>query len=155
MVFCTRCFLFSANTSCSRTRKIRCDGAKPSCHNCNRRANSECEYDPLPKRRGPDKTPGARQRIVRDLPDQLDGPVQLSKRRRTQEIRDKNGAEDTSSDSAVPYIQQPSAFQQGLDKDSAASRRQDATYCPMFLASSVGSSASKVGLNTVRLIGSI
>ena len=149
----TVCFLFSANTSCSRTRKIRCDGAKPSCHNCNRRANSECEYDPLPKRRGPDKTPGARQRIVRDLPDELDGPVQLSKRRRTREIKDKNGAEDASSDSTVPYIRQPPALQQGSDKDSAPSRWYDATYCPMFLASSVSSPAGKVGLNTLRLIG--
>ncbi|KAF8172009.1 hypothetical protein K438DRAFT_1729122 [Mycena galopus ATCC 62051] len=50
-----------------RTRKIRCDGAKPVCHNCNKRASgcTECNYDPLPKRRGPDKTPGARQRVAR------------------------------------------------------------------------------------------
>ncbi|KAJ6475057.1 hypothetical protein C8R47DRAFT_986425 [Mycena vitilis] len=50
-----------------RTRKIRCDGAKPVCHNCGKRASgsSECNYDPLPKRRGPDKTPGARQRVAR------------------------------------------------------------------------------------------
>lgn len=50
----------------SRTRKIRCDGAKPVCHNCGRRAggHNECNYDPLPKRRGPDKQPGARQRFL-------------------------------------------------------------------------------------------
>ncbi|KAF7365037.1 Zn(2)-C6 fungal-type domain-containing protein [Mycena venus] len=50
-----------------RTRKIRCDGAKPVCHNCGKRASgsTECNYDPLPKRRGPDKTPGARQRVAR------------------------------------------------------------------------------------------
>ena len=52
----------------SRSRKIRCDGAKPVCHNCNRRASSavggvpECSYDAAPKRRGPDRNPGARQR---------------------------------------------------------------------------------------------
>ncbi|GJJ13286.1 hypothetical protein Clacol_007538 [Clathrus columnatus] len=44
-----------------RSRKIRCDGAKPQCQKCCRRA-SECDYDAVPKRRGPDKKPGARQR---------------------------------------------------------------------------------------------
>ncbi|KAJ7189857.1 hypothetical protein GGX14DRAFT_484326 [Mycena pura] len=50
-----------------RTRKIRCDGAKPACHNCSKRTTSsnDCNYDSLPKRRGPDKNPGARQRIPR------------------------------------------------------------------------------------------
>lgn len=54
--------------SSSRSRKIRCDGAKPVCHNCCRRASSavggvpECTYDSAPKRRGPDRNPGARQR---------------------------------------------------------------------------------------------
>ncbi|KAK7048512.1 Zn(2)-C6 fungal-type domain-containing protein [Favolaschia claudopus] len=54
-----------------RTRKIRCDGAKPVCHNCGKRSSgsSECNYDPLPKRRGPDKTPGARQRVARKSTD--------------------------------------------------------------------------------------
>ncbi|KAJ7644009.1 hypothetical protein FB45DRAFT_736166 [Roridomyces roridus] len=52
-----------------RTRKIRCDGAKPICHNCGKRANGsvDCNYDPLPKRRGPDKRPGARQRVARKM----------------------------------------------------------------------------------------
>ncbi|KAI0917327.1 hypothetical protein AcW1_007456 [Taiwanofungus camphoratus] len=47
-----------------RSRKIRCDGAKPTCHNCVRRTEngSSCSYDAAPKRRGPDKMPGARQR---------------------------------------------------------------------------------------------
>ena len=48
----------------SRGRKIRCDGAKPICHNCSRRTENPhiCTYDTAPKRRGPDKVPGARQR---------------------------------------------------------------------------------------------
>ncbi|KAF7985587.1 hypothetical protein HWV62_3877 [Athelia sp. TMB] len=53
-----------------RTRKIRCDGAKPACHNCSRRTTSSggpCSYDAAPKRRGPDKTPGARQRTAREI----------------------------------------------------------------------------------------
>ncbi|KAF8527466.1 hypothetical protein BU17DRAFT_81636 [Hysterangium stoloniferum] len=45
-----------------RMRKIRCDGGKPKCQKCARRSN-ECDYDAAPKRRGPDKKPGARQRI--------------------------------------------------------------------------------------------
>ncbi|KAJ7616023.1 hypothetical protein FB45DRAFT_935136 [Roridomyces roridus] len=44
-----------------RTRKIRCDSTRPGCANCQRRAD-QCEYDPAPKRRGPDKRPGTRQR---------------------------------------------------------------------------------------------
>ncbi|OCH85582.1 hypothetical protein OBBRIDRAFT_858538 [Obba rivulosa] len=48
-----------------RSRKIRCDGAKPICHNCSRRTDSDgrCSYDTAPKRRGPDRYPGARQRM--------------------------------------------------------------------------------------------
>ena len=48
----------------SRGRKIRCDGAKPVCHNCSRRTENPhiCTYDTAPKRRGPDRIPGARQR---------------------------------------------------------------------------------------------
>ncbi|KAJ6585157.1 hypothetical protein B0H19DRAFT_1108565 [Mycena capillaripes] len=65
-----------------RTRKIRCDGAKPVCHNCGKRASgsSECNYDPLPKRRGPDKTPGARQRVARKTGE---GGTTTRSRRRT------------------------------------------------------------------------
>ena len=50
----------------SRNRKIRCDGAKPVCHNCSRRTENPngCTYDAAPKRRGPDRIPGARQRTV-------------------------------------------------------------------------------------------
>ncbi|TFK27969.1 hypothetical protein FA15DRAFT_103884 [Coprinopsis marcescibilis] len=49
-----------------RSRKIRCDGANPVCHNCSRRPSGVdcCTYDSAPKRRGPDKRPGARQRMI-------------------------------------------------------------------------------------------
>ncbi|KAG5639438.1 hypothetical protein H0H81_002309 [Sphagnurus paluster] len=64
-----------------RSRKIRCDGAKPECYNCSKRtAGTECNYDPIPKRRGPDKTPGARQRAVKDETD--GGPIRSRRRRR-------------------------------------------------------------------------
>jgi hypothetical protein len=56
----------------SRSRKIRCDSTRPVCNNCVRRSN-ECEYDAVPKRRGPDKRPGTRQRSCKKRP--ADGSV--------------------------------------------------------------------------------
>ncbi|KAI9060849.1 hypothetical protein FKP32DRAFT_1687389 [Trametes sanguinea] len=52
-----------------RTRKIRCDGAKPVCYNCRRCAPDTVagSYDSLPNRRGQDKIPGTR---VRSAPGQ-------------------------------------------------------------------------------------
>lgn len=90
-----------------RTRKIRCDGAKPVCHNCQRRsdANDTCTYDATPKRRGPDRTPGARQR-------QVSGPgtseQQPRRRVRTRPIEDAQ----------VP----------GTDADSTTSTTADNVY---------------------------
>ncbi|KIK02612.1 hypothetical protein K443DRAFT_131780 [Laccaria amethystina LaAM-08-1] len=55
-----------------RSRKIRCDSTRPVCNNCVRRSN-ECEYDAVPKRRGPDKRPGTRQRSCKKRP--ADGTV--------------------------------------------------------------------------------
>ena len=67
----------------SRIRKIRCDGAKPVCHSCSHRTTdkNECNYDPAPKRRGPDKMPGARQRMAREVRDQLNNSFLESRRR--------------------------------------------------------------------------
>lgn len=66
----------------SRNRKIRCDGAKPACHNCSKRnaANNDCDYDAIPKRRGPDRNPGARQRVPRDLKNEFEGPIRHRRR---------------------------------------------------------------------------
>jgi hypothetical protein len=68
----------------SRTRKTRCDGAKPACHNCTRRAKptDPCVYDTAPKRRGPDKTPGARHRTAREALQECDADAVASRRRR-------------------------------------------------------------------------
>ncbi|KAI0349870.1 hypothetical protein OH77DRAFT_1593959 [Trametes cingulata] len=54
--------VFVACVQC-RTRKVRCDGGKPECYNCSRRADvatDPCSYDPAPRRRGKDRTPGSR-----------------------------------------------------------------------------------------------
>ncbi|KAJ7208204.1 hypothetical protein GGX14DRAFT_543424 [Mycena pura] len=46
-----------------RARKIRCDSTRPHCANCARRGEvATCLYDAAPKRRGPDRRPGTRQR---------------------------------------------------------------------------------------------
>ncbi|KAJ7245044.1 hypothetical protein B0H12DRAFT_1220855, partial [Mycena haematopus] len=84
-----------------RTRKIRCDGAKPVCHNCGKRAsgNTECNYDPLPKRRGPDKTPGARQRVAR----REGGP-------RTRRRTSSSDAQDYMPNKSGSQPQQPFSF---------------------------------------------
>ncbi|KAL0957013.1 hypothetical protein HGRIS_003114 [Hohenbuehelia grisea] len=62
-----------------RARKIRCDSTRPVCNNCVRRSN-ECQYDAVPKRRGPDKRPGTRQRSCKKRP--ADGSAPPPKRAR-------------------------------------------------------------------------
>lgn len=86
----------------SRTRKIRCDGAKPACHNCSRRttgSKDECSYDPVPKRRGPDKTPGARQRMARDSRGDSEAPSAKRRRRRDTSATDVTSVSASSSGS--------------------------------------------------------
>ncbi|RPD58663.1 hypothetical protein L227DRAFT_587060 [Lentinus tigrinus ALCF2SS1-6] len=66
-----------------RARKIRCDSTRPNCHNCLRR-NNDCEYDAVPKRRGPDKRPGTRQRSCKKRPpDAEPASAQAKKKRKT------------------------------------------------------------------------
>ncbi|KAG8946589.1 hypothetical protein FRC04_011567 [Tulasnella sp. 424] len=60
-----------------RSRKVRCDGRKPVCTNCEKR-NASCIYDVVPRRRGPDKVPGTRQRGTK-------GASAAKKRKRTDE----------------------------------------------------------------------
>ncbi|KAI0074422.1 hypothetical protein K474DRAFT_1601483 [Panus rudis PR-1116 ss-1] len=64
-----------------RARKIRCDSTRPVCHNCTRR-NNECEYDAVPKRRGPDKRPGTRQRSCKKRPSETEPSGSQAKKRR-------------------------------------------------------------------------
>lgn len=69
--------------SYSRSRKIRCDSKRPTCNNCARRSNV-CEYDAVPKRRGPDKHPGTRQRRPKKrLLEEPTPATTTTKRRRT------------------------------------------------------------------------
>ena len=86
----------------SRTRKTRCDGAKPACHNCTRRAKQTdpCLYDTAPKRRGPDKTPGARQRMAREALQECETDAVASRRRRRKR-------HDTASPPPQPQLRPP------------------------------------------------
>ncbi|KAJ6621869.1 hypothetical protein B0H10DRAFT_2016158 [Mycena sp. CBHHK59/15] len=85
-----------------RNRKIRCDGAKPICHNCGKRAGggNDCNYDPLPKRRGPDKTPGARQRVARKI---LNETTDRRRRRNTSESKNYPPAHSGSGTQLPPF----------------------------------------------------
>lgn len=80
--YSTNCFGRSL-ICCSRARKIRCDSTRPVCNNCTRR-NNECEYDAVPKRRGPDKRPGTRQRSCKKRHSESEAAgSQAKKKRRT------------------------------------------------------------------------
>ncbi|KAJ7451943.1 hypothetical protein FB451DRAFT_1051080, partial [Mycena latifolia] len=76
-----------------RARKIRCDSTRPHCANCSRRADT-CEYDPAPKRRGPDKKPGTRQRRPK-------------KRADTDERAGEDALESSTSASGRPRLSSP------------------------------------------------
>jgi len=68
-----------SDTIISRARKIRCDSTRPICDNCVRRSHG-CEYDEKPRRRGPDKRPGTRQRSCKKRP--TDGSLPSPKRQK-------------------------------------------------------------------------
>ncbi|KII92939.1 hypothetical protein PLICRDRAFT_491523 [Plicaturopsis crispa FD-325 SS-3] len=85
-----------------RARKIRCDSTRPVCNNCVRRSNP-CEYDLVPKRRGPDKRPGTRQRSCKKRPADGSAPSPNtapppSKRKRTMSAQ----AEDVKKENDTP-----------------------------------------------------
>ena len=83
----------------SRARKIRCDSTRPGCDNCARRS-SQCEYDAVPKRRGPDKRPGTRRRSCKKRPAEGEDTPAARKRRRTE-------TEDERSDGNDEMIRSP------------------------------------------------
>ncbi|CAK5282513.1 unnamed protein product [Mycena citricolor] len=90
-----------------RLRKIRCDSGRPHCSNCGRRSD-KCIYDSAPKRRGPDKNPGTRQRRCKKRPgDESDDPPAKKKLK-----IDVSAASPTStgpiSASSTPAITLPS-----------------------------------------------
>jgi hypothetical protein len=96
-----------SSTFSSRGRKIRCDGAKPVCFHCCQRGGSEqCSYDPLPKRRGPDRVQGARTRGPK--PKEGDGQRRRRRRRATPAVDQE----------ATPPQEAGSSY--GIERPSAA-----------------------------------
>ena len=88
----------------SRARKIRCDSTRPGCNNCARR-NNQCEYDSVPKRRGPDKRPGTRQRSCKKRPPpDSSNPVPAPKRKKTTTDRAQEPRESAQSRAAKDSI---------------------------------------------------
>ncbi|KAF9653893.1 hypothetical protein BDM02DRAFT_1113700 [Thelephora ganbajun] len=76
-----------------RARKIRCDSTRPGCDNCARRS-SQCEYDAVPKRRGPDKRPGTRRRSCKKRPVEGEETPTVRKRRRTDTDDERSDGND-------------------------------------------------------------
>ncbi|KAJ3808453.1 hypothetical protein F5876DRAFT_90017 [Lentinula aff. lateritia] len=95
-----------------RNRKIRCDGVKPICYNCARKSNGghDCNYDAAPRRRGPDKTPGARQRIVRESQQDLDSSG-IRRRRKPRETSPSRASENTSQTNQINNLPAPGHIQ--------------------------------------------
>ncbi|CAK5282641.1 unnamed protein product [Mycena citricolor] len=84
-----------------RGRKIRCDSNRPTCYNCVRRKNV-CIYDSAPRRRGPDKHPGTRQRSCKKRP--VDGSLPPPKKPKVSPADEANAA----MRSAAPHASAPS-----------------------------------------------
>ncbi|KAJ7624638.1 hypothetical protein FB45DRAFT_923919 [Roridomyces roridus] len=84
-----------------RGRKIRCDSNRPSCNNCVRRKN-ECIYDAAPKRRGPDKRPGTRQRTCKKRSADGSSPPPAKRKRKTSSGSHSAGVDTTSDKMKEP-----------------------------------------------------
>ncbi|KAF5362709.1 hypothetical protein D9758_011728 [Tetrapyrgos nigripes] len=98
-----------------RKRKIRCDSNKPSCLKCLRRSD-ECEYDAFPKRRGPDKRPGTRQRARKKRPapeESIPAPPNKRARKSTTDIHPLIIPDSLPSDSS-PMYNSPGSDSQGM-----------------------------------------
>ncbi|KAI0633373.1 hypothetical protein C8Q77DRAFT_1114598 [Trametes polyzona] len=74
-----------------RSRKIRCDGAKPKCVQCQKRPpeSGACTYDAAPNRKGYDRRGRAASRAA--------GPLNQAKRRRTEKGKEVAAPEQSNS----------------------------------------------------------
>lgn len=95
------------------------------CHNCSRRSdnNGQCAYDAAPKRRGPDKTPGARQRTANSSED--NDKTRRRSRKRVADARSNDDQSGVSSpDSAAAGPRKPVPYP-ALFSNRPLSPRQD------------------------------
>ena len=84
---------------------------RPTCSNCVRRSN-DCEYDERPRRRGPDKRPGTRQRSCKKRP--ADGSAPPPKRRKViaeEDERPQAKSTESSLDSRTSDRYSPKVYQ--------------------------------------------
>ncbi|KAH9484701.1 hypothetical protein JR316_0001601 [Psilocybe cubensis] len=99
-----------------RGRKIRCDSTRPVCNNCVRRSN-DCQYDLVPKRRGPDKRPGTRQRSCKKrTADGSDPPPPKRKRPNTTERSEPPDLPPSRVKENMPDPKRPSPTSRHLDR---------------------------------------
>ncbi|KAG8920018.1 hypothetical protein FRC00_010585, partial [Tulasnella sp. 408] len=107
-----------------RSRKVRCDGRKPVCTNCEKR-NASCIFDVVPRRRGPDKVPGTRQRGTK-------GTSAAKKRKRSDEEDDHPAADvllGASASSQAHHVQ-PDAGAANPHPPGLPSNRHQAAAAP-------------------------
>ncbi|KAJ7025786.1 hypothetical protein C8F04DRAFT_1127074 [Mycena alexandri] len=102
-----------------RGRKIKCDSNRPSCNNCVRRKN-ECVYDAAPKRRGPDKRPGTRQRSCKKKPADGSSPPTL-KRKRKASSSSTTGVDIGRATKSLPQSDQSPTVMKDSDREQPTS----------------------------------
>ncbi|KAJ3928382.1 MAG: hypothetical protein NXY57DRAFT_1021362 [Lentinula lateritia] len=112
-----------------RNRKIRCDGVKPICYNCARKSNGghDCNYDAAPRRRGPDKTPGARQRMARESQQDLDSSG-IRRRRKPRETSPSRASETTPQTSQINNVAPPFYVNRLLSPEASSNQSMSPSY---------------------------
>ncbi|KAJ7762935.1 hypothetical protein B0H16DRAFT_1311418 [Mycena metata] len=107
-----------------RGRKIKCDSNRPACNNCVRRKN-ECVYDVAPKRRGPDKRPGTRQRSCKKKPADGSSPPTLKRKRKVSSSSTTGVDIDRATASLPRSDQSPTAMKDSdRSKPTAPARKR-------------------------------
>ncbi|KAH9848334.1 hypothetical protein C2E23DRAFT_844367 [Lenzites betulinus] len=105
-----------------RNRKVRCDGAKPECHNCLRRKRptGPCTYDEAPRRRGKDRMAGSRK-----LAPLVQKRTRTTRSRIEEEAKRKKVAKktDTAHDASPPSC--PDAESSSCDASSSSGSRSE------------------------------
>ncbi|KAF4567153.1 hypothetical protein EYR40_006147 [Pleurotus pulmonarius] len=132
-----------------RARKIRCDSTRPACNNCHRRSN-DCQYDAVPKRRGPDKRPGTRQRSCKKRPADGSAPPPPKRSRKTSERQTEDRDPTTSrvKENMVSGRRTPPPPRH-LDRSQGATSQIHAAPAPGDLRISTDTSLMKPELSPV------
>ncbi|KAJ6613293.1 hypothetical protein B0H10DRAFT_242810 [Mycena sp. CBHHK59/15] len=95
-------------------RKLRCDGIKPTCCNCDSRGN-ECKYEPGPKRRGPGKAPKGTRAKKRVFKGRLEGRLSES----SSSHAAQGSADDFDLQTLAPELRSQASIDSGLHSISS------------------------------------